>query len=52
MASNVARKLTALARDLEQRFIGKDEVIRLLLISVIAGEHAVLIGPPARPRAP
>lgn len=46
MASNVARKLSALARDLEQRFIGKDEVIRLLLISVIAGEHAVLIGPP------
>jgi len=28
------------------RFLGKDEVIRLLLIAAIAGEHAVLIGPP------
>ncbi len=46
MASNVARKLSAVARELEQRFIGKEEVIRLLLISVVAGEHAVLIGPP------
>lgn len=46
MASSVAKKLTALAQQLEQRFIGKDEVIRLLLISVVAGEHAVLIGPP------
>ena len=27
-------------------FLGKDEVIRLLLIATIAGEHAVLIGPP------
>jgi MoxR-like ATPase len=46
MATNVSRKLHALARELEQRFIGKDEVIRLLLIAVVAGEHAVLIGPP------
>lgn len=46
MALSVARKLSTLARQLEQQFIGKDEVIRLLLISVIAGEHAVLLGPP------
>ena len=46
MASPVPTRLRALARELEQRFIGKDEVIRLLLISVVAGEHAVLIGPP------
>lgn len=39
-------QLRVLARELEQRFIGKDEVIRLLLVSVVAGEHAVLIGPP------
>ena len=31
---------------LEARFLGKDEVIRLLLIAVVAGEHAVLVGPP------
>ena len=34
------------ARSLESRFLGKDEVIRLLLIAVVAGEHAVLVGPP------
>src|SRR5947209_13722124 len=39
-------RLGQLARALEARFLGKDEVIRLLLIAVLAGEHAVLIGPP------
>jgi MoxR-like ATPase len=39
-------RLAQLAQALEQRFLGKDEVIRLLLVATIAGEHAVLIGPP------
>jgi MoxR-like ATPase len=39
-------RLADMARALESRFLGKDEVIRLLLIAVVAGEHAVLIGPP------
>src|SRR5271168_922033 len=39
-------RLTLLARSLEERFLGKDEIIRLLCAAVIAGEHAVLIGPP------
>ncbi len=39
-------RLAQLGRALEQRFLGKSEVIRLLLIAAIAGEHAVLIGPP------
>jgi MoxR-like ATPase len=39
-------RLAQLARALQVRFLGKDEVIRLLLIASIAGEHAVLIGPP------
>jgi MoxR-like ATPase len=39
-------RLARLAHALEQRFLGKSEVIRLLLVAVIAGEHAVLIGPP------
>jgi MoxR-like ATPase len=39
-------RLAHIARTLEGRFLGKDEVIRLLLIATIAGEHAVLIGPP------
>ncbi len=43
---NLPTRLAQLAHSLEQRFLGKDEVIRLLLIAVLAGEHAVLIGPP------
>ncbi|MDP9037264.1 MAG: AAA family ATPase [Myxococcota bacterium] len=39
-------RLAQLARALQDRFLGKDEIIRLLLVSAIAGEHAVLIGPP------
>jgi MoxR-like ATPase len=39
-------RLGLLAKSLERTFLGKDEVIRLLLIATLAGEHAVLIGPP------
>ena len=39
-------RLAQIAQHLESRFLGKEEVIRLLLIAVVAGEHAVLIGPP------
>ena len=43
---NLPDRLAQIAKQLEASFLGKDEVIRLLLISVLAGEHAVLIGPP------
>jgi MoxR-like ATPase len=39
-------RMGRLARSLQGRFLGKDEIIRLLLVAAIAGEHAVLIGPP------
>ncbi len=39
-------RLRGVARALEERFLGRSEVIRCLLVSVLAGEHAVLIGPP------
>ncbi len=39
-------RLRALATALERQFLGKDEIIRLLLIAVVAGEHCVLLGPP------
>jgi MoxR-like ATPase len=39
-------RLLALARALEGRFLGKDEIVRLLVVATIAGEHAVLVGPP------
>src|ERR1700710_2255939 len=45
-ANQLPVRLAQLARTLESRFLGKDEVIRLLLIAVVAGEHAVLVGPP------
>ncbi|MSP58880.1 MAG: AAA family ATPase [Myxococcales bacterium] len=31
---------------MEQHFLDKQEIIRLLLISTVAGEHMVLVGPP------
>ena len=42
----LTHRLAGMAQQLESRFLGKEEVIRLLLIAVVAGEHAVLIGPP------
>ena len=39
-------RLAQIAHALSERFLGKDEVIRLLLIALVAGEHAVLVGPP------
>ncbi|RMG95562.1 MAG: AAA family ATPase [Deltaproteobacteria bacterium] len=44
-AAIVARLGTAAAR-LSERFLGKEEVIRLMFVSVLAGEHMVMIGPP------
>jgi len=46
MIDSLPQRLSRLAKSLESRFLGKDEAIRLLLIATIAGEHAVLIGPP------
>jgi MoxR-like ATPase len=42
----LARRLQDGARRLEAQFLGKEEVIRLLFISAVAGEHMVMIGPP------
>jgi MoxR-like ATPase len=43
---SLASRLGRLARALEDRFLGKEDAIRLLVVTAIAGEHAVLIGPP------
>ena len=45
-AAPLTSRLAMIAQQLESRFLGKEEVIRLLLIATVAGEHAVLIGPP------
>lgn len=39
-------RFDAIRRSLEQKFLAKEEIIRLMTISAIAGEHMVLIGPP------
>lgn len=46
MSHPLQSRFDAIRRDLEQKFLAKEEIIRLMLISAIAGEHMVLIGPP------
>jgi MoxR-like ATPase len=46
MSAPLHERLRQLANTLERQFLGKDEIIRLLMISVVAGEHCVLLGPP------
>jgi len=45
-ATQTAQRLQHVARTLEGTFLGKSEVVRLMLIAAIAGEHMVLVGPP------
>jgi MoxR-like ATPase len=42
----MARRLQSGARQLEAQFLGKEEIVRLLFITAIAGEHLVMVGPP------
>src|SRR5437763_14909105 len=46
---DVARAATSfqdVARQLNAHFLDKQEIIRLMLVSAIAGEHMVIVGPP------
>ncbi len=43
---SLAVRLRRVAAELDQQYLGKSEVIRLLLIAIVAREHVVLIGPP------
>jgi MoxR-like ATPase len=42
----MSRRLQDGARQLEAQFLGKEEIIRLLFIAAVAGEHLVMVGPP------
>lgn len=44
--SNLGPRLLQVARTLEDHFLGKSEVIRLMLVAALAGEHMLLVGPP------
>jgi MoxR-like ATPase len=46
MSHPLKPRFDAVRRELEQKFLAKEEIIRLMLIAAIAGEHMVLIGPP------
>jgi MoxR-like ATPase len=46
MSQAMSERLRQVAATLEGQFLGKDEIIRLLLIATVAGEHCVLLGPP------
>jgi MoxR-like ATPase len=44
--TRLSARLQEAARVMEQHFLDKQEVTRLMLISVVAGEHMLLVGPP------
>lgn len=46
MSHGLKPRFDAIRRELEQKFLAKEEIIRLMLVAAIAGEHMVLIGPP------
>ena len=46
MAAPLHQRLRQVAESLRSQFIGKDEIIRLMCVAIVAGEHCVLLGPP------
>jgi MoxR-like ATPase len=46
MSTELSGRLRQVADTLDGQFLGKSETIRLLMIAIVAKEHAVLIGPP------
>jgi MoxR-like ATPase len=46
MAAPLHQRLRQVAETIQGTFIGKDEIIRLMSVAVVAGEHCVLVGPP------
>jgi len=42
----IGQKLREVARALDQRFLDKSEVVRMLLVTLVAGEHMLIVGPP------
>lgn len=42
----VARLRSDVVEDLKRRFVGRDEVVDLIALAVVAGEHLFLYGPP------
>ena len=47
MGDETVKKLQSdVVDDLKRRFVGRDEVVDLIALAVVAGEHLFLYGPP------
>ena len=44
--ASLGERFQEVARTLNTHFLDKQEIVRLLMVSSIAGEHMVLVGPP------
>jgi MoxR-like ATPase len=42
----IAQRLRDVARALDHRYLDKSEVVRMLLVTLVAGEHMLIVGPP------
>ena len=42
----IAEKVREVGRSLDERFLDKAELVRLLLVTLVAGEHMLIVGPP------
>ncbi|HVR61786.1 MAG TPA: AAA family ATPase [Polyangia bacterium] len=45
-ALRLGHRLREVGRELDQRYLDKSELVRLLLVTLVAGEHMLLVGPP------
>jgi len=45
-ALRLGQRMRDVARELDARFLDKSEIVRLMLITLLAGEHMLLVGPP------
>jgi MoxR-like ATPase len=45
-ALRLAQKLREVGRALDARYLDKAELVRLLLVTLVAGEHMLIVGPP------
>lgn len=42
----IAQKVRDVGRALDERYLDKAELVRLLLVTLVAGEHMLIVGPP------
>jgi MoxR-like ATPase len=42
----IAQKVRDVGRALDERYLDKGELIRMLLVTLVAGEHMLIVGPP------